>query len=227
MLSKTAQGRSTPFPRRLLAMIRREAIRNPLIVRWSADGRAFFVDDDDVFVTDILPVYGFKASKMQSFQVSSEYVRQNFYSYSIACFPAIFACFNFYRDDLNWSTFTKQSATLLLILSSINNSVFFCLSRHTNSATSTSTGSLDWPRGRMLRDTSTHNLGEIRKMINSNGLFVIRAVLQVNAPPRPKKRKHSMTAIQATIFRHRSTTIALNNKKKCIFLNTKEWLAVG
>jgi hypothetical protein len=69
MLSKTAQGRSTPFPRRLLAMIRREAIRNPLIVRWSPDGRAFFVDDDDVFVTDILPVYGFKASKMQSFQV--------------------------------------------------------------------------------------------------------------------------------------------------------------
>jgi len=50
-------------------MIRREAIRNPLIVRWSPDGRAFFVDDDDVFVTDILPVYGFKASKMQSFQV--------------------------------------------------------------------------------------------------------------------------------------------------------------
>lgn len=70
MLSKTAQGRSTPFPRRLLAMIRREATRNPLIVRWSPDGRAFFVDDDDVFVTNILPVYGFKASKMQSFQVT-------------------------------------------------------------------------------------------------------------------------------------------------------------
>ena len=65
---KNAQGRSTPFPKRLLAMIRREAVRNPLIVRWSLDGRAFFIDDDDIFVTDILPVYGFKASKMQSFQ---------------------------------------------------------------------------------------------------------------------------------------------------------------
>jgi hypothetical protein len=77
MLPKTAQGRSTPFPRRLLAMIRREATRNPLIVRWSPDGRAFFVDDDDVFVTNILPVYGFKASKMQSFQVTLKFKRWN------------------------------------------------------------------------------------------------------------------------------------------------------
>jgi len=86
MLSKTAQGRSTPFPRRLLAMIRREAIRNPLIVRWSPDGRAFFVDDDDVFVTDILPVYGFKASKMQSFQVSSEIYNRTFILFLLRAF---------------------------------------------------------------------------------------------------------------------------------------------
>jgi hypothetical protein len=52
-------------------MIRHEAVQHPPIVRWSDDGRAFFVDDEDTFVKVILPQYGFKASKMQSFQVSA------------------------------------------------------------------------------------------------------------------------------------------------------------
>ena len=69
VLSKGTTGRSVPFPLRLFMMIRREAIQHPAIVRWSADGCAFFVDDDNVFVNEILPQYGFKASKMQSFQV--------------------------------------------------------------------------------------------------------------------------------------------------------------
>ena len=66
--SKVVSGRSIPFPRRLLAMIRKEAIGRPQVVRWSQDGRAFFVDDEELFVREILPRYGFKASKMQSFQ---------------------------------------------------------------------------------------------------------------------------------------------------------------
>ena len=65
----SSTSRAVPFPRRLHMMIVSEAIRHPVIVRWSADGRAFFVDDDKVFVNEILPQYGFKASKMQSFQV--------------------------------------------------------------------------------------------------------------------------------------------------------------
>ena len=52
-------------------MIRREAVQHPSIVRWSDDGHAFFVDDEDTFVKVLLPQYGFKASKMQSFQVSA------------------------------------------------------------------------------------------------------------------------------------------------------------
>jgi len=64
-----ALGRSIPFPRRLHAMIQREAVQHPSIVRWSGDGRAFFVDNEDAFIKVILPQYGFKASKMQSFQV--------------------------------------------------------------------------------------------------------------------------------------------------------------
>ena len=52
-------------------MIRHEAIQHPSIVRWSDDGRAFFVDDEDAFIKVLLPQYGFKASKMQSFQVSA------------------------------------------------------------------------------------------------------------------------------------------------------------
>lgn len=40
----------------------------------------------------------------------------------LSCYT--FACFNLYRDNFNWSTFTKQSATIQsLILSFINNSV--------------------------------------------------------------------------------------------------------
>ena len=58
------------FPQRLHAMIRREAVQHPSIVRWLNDGNAFFVDDEDAFVKVLLPQYGFKASKMQSFQVS-------------------------------------------------------------------------------------------------------------------------------------------------------------
>ena len=49
-------------------MIEQEALENPAIVRWSNDGQVFFVDDDDKFVLKILPKYGFKARKMQSFQ---------------------------------------------------------------------------------------------------------------------------------------------------------------
>jgi len=66
--SKIISGRSVPFPRRLLAMIRKEVIAHPHAVRWSNDGHAFFIDDEDTFVGEILPRYGFKASKMQSFQ---------------------------------------------------------------------------------------------------------------------------------------------------------------
>jgi len=61
-------GRSVPFPLRLLQMIRKEAIMNPSVVRWSDDGNVFFVDDEKSFINDTLPRYGFKASKMQSFQ---------------------------------------------------------------------------------------------------------------------------------------------------------------
>jgi len=49
-------------------MIRKEAVGRPQVVRWSSDGHAFFVDDEELFVREILPRYGFKASKMQSFQ---------------------------------------------------------------------------------------------------------------------------------------------------------------
>jgi hypothetical protein len=66
--SKVVSGRSIPFPRRLLAMIRKEAVNRPEVVRWSQVGHAFFVDDEELFVREILPSYGFQASKMQSFQ---------------------------------------------------------------------------------------------------------------------------------------------------------------
>ena len=77
-------------------MIAKEARENPHIVRWSQDGRAFFIDDEEAFIRDVsilcrrpatvspqcyfprapfpscgiqvLPRYSFKASKMQSFQ---------------------------------------------------------------------------------------------------------------------------------------------------------------
>jgi hypothetical protein len=48
-------GRSTPFPRRLLGMIRREAVSHPAVVRWSRDGCAFFIDDEELFISSILP----------------------------------------------------------------------------------------------------------------------------------------------------------------------------
>lgn len=68
VLTMGAMGRKISFPRRLHSMVRQEADRHPDIVRWSNDGEAFFVDDEDYFVNDILPQYGFKNCKMQSFQ---------------------------------------------------------------------------------------------------------------------------------------------------------------
>jgi hypothetical protein len=59
---------AVPFPKRLYKMIRQEALANPTkvsAVSWSVDGRAFFVDNEDLFISEILPKYGFKASKMQ------------------------------------------------------------------------------------------------------------------------------------------------------------------
>jgi len=50
-------------------MLRSEAVKFPEVVRWSTDGRAFFIDDESFFVASTLPRYGFKASKIQSFQV--------------------------------------------------------------------------------------------------------------------------------------------------------------
>ena len=38
------------------------------IVAWAADGQAFFIHDEQIFITDILPKYNFKASKIASFQ---------------------------------------------------------------------------------------------------------------------------------------------------------------
>ena len=66
-------------------MISTEARNNPEVVRWSWDGRAFFVDDEEFFIRNVgllwlcrqndliyarqvLPAYAFKCSKMQSFQ---------------------------------------------------------------------------------------------------------------------------------------------------------------
>ena len=49
-------------------MIRQEARKSPDVVRWSSDGLAFFVDDEQAFVEDILPRHNFKATKIQSFQ---------------------------------------------------------------------------------------------------------------------------------------------------------------
>jgi hypothetical protein len=51
-----------------MTMIRQEARKSPDVVRWSSDGLAFFVDDEQAFVEDILPRHNFKATKIQSFQ---------------------------------------------------------------------------------------------------------------------------------------------------------------
>jgi len=75
----------------------------------------------------------------------------------------------------------------------------------------------------MLRDTCIRNLGGTPKMINSNGLFVIRVALEASALPRPRKLKPVTTTIRATTSLHRSTTTAWNSRKKCLFPNTNDW----
>jgi|AntAceMinimDraft_5_1070358.scaffolds.fasta_scaffold193870_1 hypothetical protein len=56
------------FPTRLQAMLRKESVQRPLVVRWSPDGRAFFVDDEEQFVAGILPLYNFQQTAMATFE---------------------------------------------------------------------------------------------------------------------------------------------------------------
>jgi len=60
--------RAIPFPRRLYKMLREQIAKDSSAVRWSNDGLAFYVTDENAFVAEVLPQYAFKASKMQSFQ---------------------------------------------------------------------------------------------------------------------------------------------------------------
>jgi len=57
-----------PLTLRIITMIRHEAEHKPFLVRWSIDGRVFFIDDDAAFVTEALPAHGFYATTIKSFQ---------------------------------------------------------------------------------------------------------------------------------------------------------------
>jgi hypothetical protein len=56
------------FPIRLQTMLRKESVQRPLVVQWSLDGRAFFVDDEEQFVAGILPLYNFQQTAMATFE---------------------------------------------------------------------------------------------------------------------------------------------------------------
>ena len=59
------------FPLQLQAMLRKESVQRPLVVRWSPDGRAFFVEDEATFVADILPLYSFQQTAMATFEANT------------------------------------------------------------------------------------------------------------------------------------------------------------
>ena len=53
------------FPHRLWKLIESEAPKLPDVLRWSEDGFAFYIDDEERFVRECLPRHSFKATKIE------------------------------------------------------------------------------------------------------------------------------------------------------------------
>ena len=82
-------------------MIRKEAVSTPHVIRWSKDGNAFFVDDEEFFVARTLPKYGFKASKMQSFQRNLNIYGFTRYECNLKCISCTSNCTFSSHPDLS------------------------------------------------------------------------------------------------------------------------------
>ena len=66
--AKLKQERAAPFPVRLHEMISAESKYLPYVVAWLEGGHGFMILDEPTFISEVLPKYKFKASKITSIQ---------------------------------------------------------------------------------------------------------------------------------------------------------------
>jgi len=60
--------RSSPFPERLFVMVSETAETQPCTLQWLSNGAGFVIHDEAAFLSEVLPKYKFKASKITSIQ---------------------------------------------------------------------------------------------------------------------------------------------------------------